>query len=160
MSFNIVLVCPEIPQNTGNIARTCSVTGAKLHLIKPLGFSIDDASLKRAGLDYWDELDVEIYENLEDFYSKNKGKMYYLSKKGAKSYIDISFNDGDYLIFGRESIGLDEDLLKQNLNNTIRVPMKEKSRSLNLSNTVAIVLYEALRQTGFKNLFQTSDILI
>ncbi len=160
MSFNIVLVNPEIPQNTGNIARTCSVTGAKLHLVKPLGFSIDDASLKRAGLDYWDELDVEVYESLEDFYSKNKGNMYYLSKKGAKSYIDISFKDGDYLIFGRESIGLDENILKQNLQNTIRVPMKEKSRSLNLSNTVAIVLYEALRQTGFTNLSQTSDILI
>lgn len=150
--FNIVLVYPEIPQNTGNIARTCSVTGAKLHLVKPLGFDIDNASLKRAGLDYWDELDVTVYENIEEFFGKNKGTYYFLSKKGAKSYADIEYNDGDYLIFGRESVGLDEDLLIANYDNTLRVPMREKSRSLNLSNTVAIVLYEALRQTDFKDL--------
>lgn len=150
--FNIVLVYPEIPQNTGNIARTCSVTGARLHLVKPLGFDIDNASLKRAGLDYWDELDVTVYENLEEFFEKNKGTYYFLSKKGAKSYADIEYKDGDYLIFGRESVGLDEDLLRANYDNTLRVPMREKSRSLNLSNTVAIVLYEALRQTGFKDL--------
>ncbi|MBO4695373.1 MAG: tRNA (uridine(34)/cytosine(34)/5-carboxymethylaminomethyluridine(34)-2'-O)-methyltransferase TrmL [Clostridia bacterium] len=150
--FNIVLVYPEIPQNTGNIARTCSVTGARLHLVKPLGFDIDNASLKRAGLDYWDELDITVYENLEEFFEKNKGNYYFLSKKGAKSYANIEYKDGDYLIFGRESVGLDEDLLRANYDNTLRVPMREKSRSLNLSNTVAIVLYEALRQTGFKDL--------
>jgi len=150
--FNIVLVYPEIPQNTGNIARTCSVTGARLHLVKPLGFDIDNASLRRAGLDYWDELDVTVYENIEEFFEKNKGTYYFLSKKGAKSYADIEYKDGDYLIFGRESIGLDEDLLRANYDNTLRVPMREKSRSLNLSNTVAIVLYEALRQTDFKDL--------
>ena len=99
--FNIVLVYPEIPQNTGNIARTCSVTGARLHLIKPLGFDIDNASLKRAGLDYWDELDVTVYENLEEFFEKNKCTYYFLSKKGAKSYADIKYKDGDYLIFER-----------------------------------------------------------
>lgn len=150
--FNIVLVYPEIPQNTGNIARTCSVTGARLHLVKPLGFDIDNASLKRAGLDYWDELDVTVYENIEEFFEKNKGTYYFLSKKGAKSYADIEYKDGDYLVFGRESVGLDEDLLRTNYDNTLRVPMREKSRSLNLSNTVAIVLYEALRQTDFKDL--------
>ena len=153
MSFNIVLVEPEIPQNTGNIARTCAATGTKLHLIKPLGFEIDDAKLKRAGLDYWHLLGVEYYEGLGDFFDKvNPKRIFLASTKSAKSYTEAEFRDGDYIFFGKETKGLPEDFILQNLSSAIRIPMIDEARSLNLSNSVAVILYEALRQTGFENL--------
>lgn len=152
MAFNIVLVEPEIPQNTGNIVRTCAITGAKLHLIKPLGFSIEDRYLKRAGLDYWKDAQVIVYDNLEDFFSKNSGRYYYASTKAKKTYSDVAFLDNDYILFGKETKGLPEELIYGNYDYAIRVPMKEGQRSLNLSNSVAIVLYEALRQSGFLSL--------
>ena len=148
--IHVVLLEPEIPQNTGNIARTCAATGASLHLIKPLGFSIDDKHMKRAGLDYWDSLDLHVYENLEDFYKKNPGALvYYFSKKAKHVYSEIDYPDDAYLCFGRESVGLPEELLKKNKDRSLRMPMKEGLRSLNLSNTVAIAVYEVLRQRGF-----------
>ena len=149
MAFNIVLVEPEIPQNTGNIARTCAATGARLHLVKPLGFAIDDKSLKRAGLDYWHLLDVTVYENLDEFFERNKGgNMWYLTTKGAKRYDQAEFKDNDYFLFGKETKGLPEELLHDNYDKAIRIPMIADARSLNLSNSVAIVVYEAIRQTG------------
>lgn len=148
--FNIVLVEPEIPQNTGNISRTCACTGARLHIVKPMGFEITDAKLKRAGLDYWDKLDLTYYENLDEFFEKNDGgRFFYLSKKAKKCYTDIAFKDGDYLVFGKETKGLPENLVFDNPETALRIPMRNGLRSLNLSNTVALVLYEALRQTGF-----------
>ena len=152
MSFNIVMVEPEIPQNTGNVARTCAVTGARLHLVKPFGFEIDDKKLKRAGLDYWDMLDITIYENLDDFFAKNKGRFYYASTKSLNRYSDVKFKDGDYILFGKETKGLDENLLKSNRESCIRIPMQKGLRSLNLSNSVAIIIYEALRQNNFFDL--------
>ena len=159
--FNIVLHEPEIPQNTGNIARTCSVTGARLHIIKPMGFEIDDKKLKRAGLDYWHLLDITYYENFADFFEKNNGKgtMYFCTTKSPHNYCDAKFRDGDYLIFGKETKGLPEALLKENTETCVRIPMREETRSLNLSNSVAIVLYEALRQTGFEGLKGESEYL-
>ncbi|MDE6618087.1 MAG: tRNA (uridine(34)/cytosine(34)/5-carboxymethylaminomethyluridine(34)-2'-O)-methyltransferase TrmL [Clostridiales bacterium] len=151
--FNIVLYQPEIPQNTGNISRTCACTGSALHIIKPMGFEITDKHLKRAGLDYWDKLDLTYYESMEEFFEKTKGGRYfYLSKKASKRYTDIDFKDGDYLIFGKETKGLPEHIVFDNPDTALRIPMAEGLRSLNLSNTVALVLYEALRQNGFKNL--------
>lgn len=151
--FNIVLVEPEIPQNTGNISRTCACTGSALHIVKPMGFEITDAKLKRAGLDYWDKLDLTYYENLDEFFEKTRGGRYfYLSKKAKKCYADIEFKDGDYLLFGKETKGLPEKLIVDNQDSALRIPMAPLLRSLNLSNTVALVLYEALRQNGFKNL--------
>lgn len=156
MSFNIVLMEPEIPQNTGNIARTCAVTNTKLHLIKPLGFEIDDKKLKRAGLDYWHFLGVQYYENLDDFFEKNHGCRFFLtSTKAAKAYHEVEFRDGDFIFFGKETAGLPEEFILKNIDRAIRVPMQSEARSLNLSNTAAIVLYEALRQTGFKSLLCT-----
>ena len=152
MSFNIVLVEPEIPQNTGNIARTCAATGSRLHLVKPLGFEIDDKKLKRAGLDYWHLLDITFYENLDDFFSKNNGNFYFASTKSLKRHSDVEFKDGDYIFFGKETKGLDEALLKENKDRCIRIPMLKDARSLNLSNSVAIVLYEALRQNDYLSL--------
>jgi len=152
MSFNIVLVEPEIPQNTGNIARTCAATGSKLHLVKPLGFEIDDKKLKRAGLDYWHLLDITFYENIDDFFNKNKGNFYFASTKSLNRHSDVKFNDGDYIVFGKETKGLDESLLKANKESCIRIPMIKDARSLNLSNSVAIVLYEALRQNNYLEL--------
>lgn len=150
MRFNIVLVEPEIPQNTGNISRTCAVTDCSLHLIKPLGFSLDEKLLKRAGLDYWQYLDLHIYENLEDFFEKNKGgEFYYFSTKAPKRYTDVSYPDNAFLIFGKETKGLDEALLEKNLERCVRIPMQGQLRSLNLSNSVAIAVYEALRQRDF-----------
>ena len=159
--FNIVLHQPEIPQNTGNIARTCSVTGARLHIIKPMGFEIDDKKLKRAGLDYWHLLDITYYESFEDFFEKNKdkGNIYYCTTKSSQNYCDISFSDGDYFVFGRETKGLPEDLLKKHEESCIRIPMRDETRSLNLSNSVAIVVYEALRQTNFEGLKTGSEYL-
>lgn len=152
MSFNIVLVEPEIPQNTGNIARTCAATGSSLHLIRPLGFEIDDKKLKRAGLDYWHLLDIRFYDDLNDFFSKNKGNYYFASTKAVNKYSDVKFEDGDYIFFGKETKGLDEELLKNNKDKCIRIPMLSEARSLNLSNSVAIVIYEALRQNNFLEL--------
>ena len=160
--INIVMVEPEIPQNTGNIARTCSATGAKLHLVKPLGFEITDKYLKRAGLDYWDKLEIEEHENLEEFFKKYgiiNNNMFLVTTKGDNCYSDINYSDLDeiFLLFGKETKGLPEDLLKTNLEKTIRIPMKEHLRSLNLSNSVAIVLYEVLRQQNFSNLQERSN---
>ena len=159
MAFNIVLVEPEIPQNTGNIARTCAATGARLHLVKPLGFAIDDKSLKRAGLDYWHLLDVTVYENLGEFFERNKGgNMWYLTTKGAKRYDQAEFNDNDYFLFGKETKGLPEELLHDNYDKAIRIPMIADARSLNLSNSVAIVVYEAIRQTGSSHLLEQGHL--
>lgn len=160
MSLNIVLHEPEIPQNTGNIARTCAATGAKLHIIKPMGFEISDKHLKRAGLDYWHMLSITYYENLEDFFSKNPdGNYYFCTTKAPHTYAEAQFKDEDYLFFGKETKGLPESLLSANLDKCIRIPMVSDARSLNLSNSVAIVVYEALRQTGYFNLMETSDYL-
>ncbi len=159
MSINIVLHEPEIPQNTGNIARTCAATGSRLHIIKPMGFEIDDKKLKRAGLDYWHMLSITYYENLEDFFSKNPGNYHFCSTKAPHSYTEVQFKDNDYLFFGKETKGLPETLLSANLDKCVRIPMAKDARSLNLSNSVAIVVYEALRQTGFLNLMETSDYL-
>lgn len=154
-TLNIVLVEPQIPQNTGNIARTCAATGAKLHLVEPMGFRVDDAKLKRAGLDYWHLLDITYYENLDDFFEKNKGgKFFYFSTKATKIYSQVEYPDNCYLVFGKETAGLPEELLLQNPENCVRLPMINNSaaRSLNLSNTVAIGAYEVLRQWDFPEL--------
>lgn len=151
--FNIVLVEPEIPQNTGNIARTCAATGSKLHIVRPMGFEIDDRKLKRAGLDYWHLLGVQYYDNLDDFFEKNaEGRFFYSTTKAQNTYADVHFQDGDYILFGKETKGLPEELLYKNPERCIRIPMISEARSLNLSNAVAIVTYEALRQTGFHSL--------
>lgn len=151
--LNIVMVEPEIPQNTGNVARTCAATGARLHLVKPLGFEINDKYLKRAGLDYWQFLDVTYYENLQDFFEKTKGSAYfYFSTKGRKIHSDASFPDGAYLLFGKETAGLPEELLLENPEQTLRIPMISEARSLNLSNSVAIAVYEVLRQWSYPQL--------
>lgn len=151
--MNIVLVEPEIPQNTGNIARTCAATGSVLHLVRPLGFSTADRYLKRAGMDYWKLVKVRYYDNLDDFFEKNKGgNFYFASTKSKKSYADFQYCNDDYLMFGKETKGLDEKLLKENYDKCIRIPMISGSRSLNLSNAVAVILYEALRQNDFESL--------
>lgn len=153
MSFNIVMVEPEIPQNTGNVARTCAVTGARLHLVGPMGFEIDDKKLKRAGLDYWHTLDISMYESIDEFFEKTKGgNFYFASTKSLNRYCDVDFKDGDYILFGKETKGLDEELLKNNKDKCIRIPMGNNQRSLNLSNSVAIIVYEALRQNDFFDL--------
>lgn len=151
MNFNIVLVEPEIPQNTGNIARSCVLTRSSLHLVKPLGFSVDDKHLKRAGLDYWKYLDIHYYENLEELYNTYPDARYFYSTtKAKKSYTTIEYHQGDFLVFGKETAGLPRSLIEKNMESCIRIPMvKESTRSLNLSNSVNIVLYEALRQIGF-----------
>ena len=158
--LNIVLVEPEIPQNCGNIARTCAATGARLHIVKPMGFEIDDKKLKRAGLDYWHFLNIRYYENLDDFFEQNQdGRFFYLSSKGTASYTDVEFKDGDFLLFGKETKGLPEKLLIEHPKRSIRIPMISDARCLNLSNSVAIVVYEALRQNNFKSLTKESDYL-
>lgn len=151
--INIVLYSPEIPQNTGNISRTCAVTGARLHIIKPIGFEISDRTLKRAGLDYWDKLDVTYYENYEDFLAKNpEGKKYYFSAHAKNSFADVEYPDGVYLIFGRESVGLPKEVIEENSENTLRIPMRKTLRCLNLSNSVAIAVYEVLRRNNYEGL--------
>ena len=150
--LNIVLVEPEIPQNTGNIARTCAATGARLHIIKPMGFTIDDKKLKRSGLDYWYLLDITYYENLDDFFSKNKGQYAFFTTKGRKTHSDYKYEDNCYLFFGKETKGLPEDFLDAHFDSCVRIPMLPDTRSLNLSNAVAITVYEALRQLDFPNL--------
>ena len=147
--LNIVLVEPQIPQNTGNIARTCAATGARLHLVGPMGFTVDDRKLKRAGLDYWHLLDITYYEGLDDFFARNSGPFYYFTTKAKNRYTDVVYPDGAYLVFGREDAGLPESLLVKNPASCVRLPMRGEARSLNLSNTVAVGVYEALRQWDF-----------
>ncbi len=148
-----MLIEPEIPQNTGNIARTCAAIGANLHLVKPLGFKIDDAKLKRAGLDYWYLLNIKYYEDKEEFFNAHpNSKFFFSTTKAEKTYSDVSYGDSSFLVFGKETAGLPEELLKNNRDSCIRIPMIEGARSLNLSNSVAIVAYEALRQNGFASL--------
>lgn len=155
MTIHIVLVEPEIPPNTGNIARSCAATGAKLHLVKPLGFSIDDKTLKRAGLDYWPYVDLEVHESLEEFLKKYKDMPIYLATtKGARRYTDVTYEENAMLLFGKETAGLPGTLIDEYKDRTIRIPMGRDTRlrSLNLSNSVSIVLFEALRQQTFPNL--------
>ncbi len=151
--INIVLYSPEIPQNTGNISRTCAVTGARLHIIKPIGFEISDRTLKRAGLDYWDKLDVTYYENYEDFLRQNENaELYFFSAHAVRSFAEIEYPDDVYLVFGRESVGLPEELVKENIDRSLRIPMRKTLRCLNLSNSVAIAVYEVLRQNNYGGL--------
>lgn len=151
--INIVLYSPEIPQNTGNISRTCAVTGARLHIIKPIGFEISDRTLKRAGLDYWDKLDVTYYENYEDFLRQNENaELFFFSAHGKNSYVDIVYPDNAFLVFGRESVGLPRELVEKNIDRSVRIPMRKTLRCLNLSNSVAIAVYEVLRQNDFSGL--------
>ena len=162
MNLNIVLVEPEIPQNTGNIARTCAAIGAKLHLVKPLGFEISDKYLKRAGLDYWDKLEIEEHNNLNDFLNKyipEENNMFFVTTKGKHCYSDVDYSklDNIFLLFGKETKGLPESLLTKYIDNAIRIPMRSSLRSLNLSNSVAIVAYEVLRQCNFINLEEISS---
>ena len=172
MKINIVMVEPEIPQNTGNVARTCAATGAKLHLVKPLGFKINDKYLKRAGLDYWDKLEIEEHESLEAFLNKYavgvaplgdpkkiNSNIFLVSTKSQHTYSEMQYTNFDevFFLFGKETKGLPEWLIQNNIEQAIRIPMKEGLRSLNLSNSVAIVVYEALRQNNFNNLQQISD---
>jgi tRNA (cytidine/uridine-2'-O-)-methyltransferase len=159
MHFNIVLVEPEIPQNTGNIARTCAATGASLHLVRPLGFSVDDKYLKRSGLDYWNLLDIYYYDNFEELQEKYKeADFFFASTKASKSYADVNYTPNCFIVFGKETAGLPESLLKKNRDRCIRIPMLNKIRSLNLANSAAIIVYEALRQHKFKGL-ETEGIL-
>ena len=162
MKINVVMVEPEIPQNTGNIARTCAAIGAKLHLVHPLGFSVSDKYLKRAGLDYWDKLEIEEHISLKAFLEKYKiteNNMYLATTKAKHCYSDVDYTNKEeiFILFGKETKGLPEDLLKENIDNTIRIPMRESLRSLNLSNSVAIIVYEVLRQNNFKDLQDISS---
>lgn len=150
--LNIVLVEPEIPQNTGNIARTCAATGARLHLVKPLGFDISEKAVRRAGLDYWHLVDITVYEGIDDFFAKTSGPYYYFSTKARHIHSDISYPDGAYIVFGKETKGLPEELLHNNPDTTVRIPMIDEARSLNLSNSVAVGVYEVLRQWGYPEL--------
>ncbi|SHJ98609.1 tRNA (cytidine/uridine-2'-O-)-methyltransferase [Hathewaya proteolytica DSM 3090] len=154
MNLNIVLFQPEIPQNTGNIGRTCVLTDCKLHIIKPMGFNIDEKSVRRAGLDYWSQLQYSIYESYEELREKYKqSNFYFCTTKGNKYYNEVKFNEGDFLVFGRESSGLPPYIREENKENCIKVPMiNTTTRSLNLSNTVSIIAYEALRQLNFPNM--------
>lgn len=161
MKINIVMVEPEIPQNTGNIARTCAATGGKLHLVKPLGFDISEKAVKRAGLDYWDKLEIEEHESFKDFLDKYKpeeNNMFFVTTKGQTCYSDANYKSLEevFLLFGKETKGLPEDILQKYIDKTIRIPMLPTLRSLNLSNSVAIVIYEVLRQNNFDNLEETS----
>ena len=162
MKINIVMIEPEIPQNTGNIARTCAITGAKLHLVKPLGFEINDKYLKRAGLDYWDKLEIEEHDSLEKFLEKYKpeeNNMFFASTKATHCYSDVDYTKYDevFVLYGKETKGLPEPLLQKYIENTIRIPMRKVLRSLNLSNSVAIITYEILRQINFDGLQETSE---
>ena len=148
--LNIVLLEPEIPANTGNIGRTCCATGAKLHLIEPLGFQINEKALKRAGMDYWDKLNLEVYESYDDFCKKNPdAKIYYATTKAPNKYSEVNYESDCFIMFGKESAGIPEKILVENQETCVRIPMNKEIRSLNLSNSVAIVLYEALRQNDF-----------
>lgn len=164
MKINVVLVEPEIPQNTGNIARTCAATDSKLHLVHPLGFDISEKQVKRAGLDYWDKVEIEEHVSLKTFlekYPPSENNMYFLTTKGHKVYSEVDFSkfENVFILFGKETKGLPEELLLDNLETAIRIPMKKDLRSLNLSNSVAIVVYELLRQANFNDLVETSIYL-
>lgn len=151
--MNIVLIEPEIPQNAGNIVRTCAITGANLYMVKPLGFEVSDKHFKRAGLDYRDFANVKIVDSFEKLYEENKDKpFYFASTKSAKTYVDVNYTDDCFIVFGKESYGIKETILKAHYDSCIRIPMLKDRRSLNLSNSVAIILYEALRQQNFKGL--------
>ncbi len=153
MAMNIVLFEPEIPANTGNIGRTCVASGTRLHLIEPLGFMLNEKQIRRAGMDYWDDLEVTRYINYEDFLSKNQGaKIYMASTKAPRIYTDVQYEEDCYIMFGKESAGIPEEILLENQDTVIRIPMMNGIRSLNLGNSVAIVLYEALRQNGFAHM--------
>ena len=157
--LNIVLVEPEIPQNTGNIARTCAATGCVLHLVEPLGFAIDDKRMKRAGLDYWHLLDVRMYKNLDEFFEKNPdGRYFYATTKAPHAYHEAEYRDGDYLMFGRETRGLPEPLLVEHPERCVRIPMLSEARSLNLSNSVAIGVYEVLRQWDYPGMLRQGEL--
>lgn len=151
--INIVMVEPEIPQNTGNVARTCAATGARLHLVGPMGFKIDDKKLKRAGLDYWHYLDITYYDNLQDFFEQNAdGNLFFYTTKGRHTHSDVTYPDNCYLLFGKETKGLPEELLLKHPDTCLRIPMQGEIRSLNLSNSVAIAVYEVLRQWNYPSL--------
>ena len=155
--INIVLFEPEIPQNTGNIMRTCAGTNAKLHLIKPLGFKLDDKSVKRSGVNYIEHCDYKVYENIEEFFDKNKGTYYFLTRYGTKPHTSFNYSNKDeniYLIFGKESTGIPKEILKNHLDNCMRIPINENIRALNLSNSVAIMLFEVLRQQDYPDLLK------
>lgn len=157
--MNIVLLEPEIPQNAGNIARTCAASKSVLHLIKPLGFSVEDKYLKRAGLDYWHLLDIRYYDNFEDFVNKNKNaKLYMATTKSKKVYTEVNYEENDFIVFGKESAGIPEEILLEYKDTAVRIPMFGEARSLNLSNSVAIVLYEALRQQNFTELLKEGQL--
>ncbi|HBE85759.1 MAG TPA: tRNA (uridine(34)/cytosine(34)/5-carboxymethylaminomethyluridine(34)-2'-O)-methyltransferase TrmL [Lachnoclostridium sp.] len=157
--MNIVLLEPEMPANTGNIGRTCVATGTKLHLIEPLGFKLNDKLIKRAGLDYWDKLDVTVYSDYQDFLNRNPGaKIYMATTKGLHVYSDVEYEPDCFLMFGKESAGIPEEILLENQDQCIRIPMWGDIRSLNLSNSVSIVLYEALRQNGFERMTMTGEL--
>ena len=151
-TLNIVMVEPEIAGNTGNVARTCAATGARLHLVRPFGFEIDDKKLKRAGLDYWDLLDITYYDNLEDFFAKNQGAFFYFTTKALHTHTEVEYPDNCYIVFGKETKGLPEELLLKNPESCVRIPMVSDARSLNLSNAVAIGTYEVLRQWNYPEL--------
>ena len=158
--LNIVLVEPEIPENTGNISRTCSVTGARLHLVRPLGFSVDDKHLKRAGLDYWQYLDITYYDSFEEVEEKNPdARFFLLSTHATRSYADAEYRDGDFLVFGKETKGLPEELTAAHFDRSVRIPMLSDKRSLNLSNSAAIAVYEVLRQTHFEGMKTDGEVL-
>lgn len=162
MKINVVMVEPEIPQNTGNIARTCAAMGAKLHLVHPLGFDITEKAIRRAGLDYWDKVEIEEHKNFEEFLKKYKpeeNNMFFATTKGKHIYSDPDYGKMDevFILFGKETKGLPEDILQKYIAQTIRIPMRETLRSLNLSNSVAIVVYEVLRQKNFENLEEISS---
>ena len=155
--INIVLFEPEIPQNTGNIMRTCAGTGAKLHLIKPLGFSLDEKSIKRSAVNYIEHCEYIVYENIEEFFKKNKGTYYFLTRYGTKPHTSFDYSNQEeniYLIFGKESTGIPKEILKDHLDTCMRIPINENIRALNLSNSVAIMLYEVLRQQDYPNLLK------
>ena len=158
--FHIVLVEPEIPQNTGNIARTSAATGCTLHLVKPLGFEISDRQLKRAGLDYWNLVKVVVHESFDEVLSsaEKDARFYYFTTKAPRAYTEAAFCEGDYLVFGKETKGLDEELLVKHREECVRIPMIEESRSLNLSNSVAVAVYEGLRQNSFKGLSGSGNL--
>ena len=152
MIINVVMVEPEIPQNTGNVARTCAATGARLHLVGPMGFTVDDKKLKRAGLDYWHFLDISYYDNLNQFFEQNSGEFFFFTTKARHTYTEVKYPDNCYLFFGKETKGLDEELLIKNPDRCVRIPMQHDIRSLNLSNSVAIAVYETLRQWDYPQL--------